>query len=296
MIGAMPAAPDHRCRVTASPWAGLYGTQIDSAREFGRHWHATYGLGLLERGAQSSASGRGQVDARAGDLITTNPGEVHDGRPLGGARRWRMLYLDPQLMHSMSAPCVAPSLASAGSLELVRPVIRDARLQGLLLRLFARLDRWNQGQAHDDATLACEEALVQVCAQLLERHSTQAPAPAVSADLARVRERLADDPQRAPSLDELAAPFGLTKYQLLRRFQRAYGLPPHAWLVQQRVERARDLIRRGRSLTDAAADSGFADQSHMTRAFARQFGFTPGAWQRAAAPRRPRNDGVAPPQ
>lgn len=289
------AAPDHRCRVTGSPWAGVYGTQIDSARQFGRHWHATYGLGLLERGAQSSASGRGQVDAHAGDLITTNPGEVHDGRPLGGARRWRMLYLDPQLMHSMTAPCGSPPLPSAGSLELVRPVIRDARLQGSLLRLFTRLDQWSGG-ACDDRALACEEALVEVCAQLLERHSTEAPTLAVSADLAQVRERLADDPLQAPSLDQLAAPFGLTKYQLLRRFQRAYGLPPHAWLIQQRVERARDLIRRGWSLTDAAADSGFADQSHMTRSFARQFGFTPGAWRLAAASRRPRENDAAPPQ
>jgi AraC-like DNA-binding protein len=41
------------------------------------------------------------------------------------------------------------------------------------------------------------------------------------------------------------------------------------------------LIRRGTSLADTAAASGFADQSHMTRIFTRHFGFTPGAWQRA---------------
>ena len=83
---------DHRCQVFGSPWAGVYGTPADSARHYGRHWHATYGFGLLEHGAQHSASGRGAVDAYAGDLITTNPGEVHDGRPLGGpSRRWRMM-------------------------------------------------------------------------------------------------------------------------------------------------------------------------------------------------------------
>jgi AraC-like DNA-binding protein len=74
---------------------------------------------------------------------------------------------------------------------------------------------------------------------------------------------------------------GLGKFQLLRRFQKAYGVPPHAWLLLQRAERARALIRRGTSLADTAAASGFADQSHMTRIFTRHFGFTPGAWQRA---------------
>jgi AraC-like DNA-binding protein len=43
----------------------------------------------------------------------------------------------------------------------------------------------------------------------------------------------------------------------------------------------RGLIRAGTGLADAAAACGFADQPHMTRLFTRQFGFTPGAWQRA---------------
>ncbi|MBW8722668.1 MAG: helix-turn-helix transcriptional regulator [Polaromonas sp.] len=53
--------------------------------------------------------------------------------------------------------------------------------------------------------------------------------------------------------------------------------PPTCW-----IERARSLIRGGASLAHTAASCGFADQSHMTRLFARQFGFTPGAWQQAA--------------
>ena len=53
-------------------------------------------------------------------------------------------------------------------------------------------------------------------------------------------------------------------------------------LLQQRAERARRCIRAGDTLAAAALASGFADQSHMTRVFARQCGFTPGAWQRAA--------------
>ena len=69
---------------------------------------------------------------------------------------------------------------------------------------------------------------------------------------------------------------------LLRHFEKAFGLTPLAWLQQQRAERARGLIRRGASLAQAAASCGFADQSHMTRLFTRQFGFTPGAWQKAA--------------
>lgn len=189
------------------------------------------------------------------------------------AARWaarRGVYLDPAVMASMGGPAV----------ELTRPVISDHRLRGALLRLLVQLQDWRAGgQPADTCGLACEEALVRVCGLLLDRHSTRAPDPAAGADLRRVRERLADDLLSPPSLHDLAAMVGLSKYQVLRRFERAYGMPPHAWLQSRRVERVRALIRQGISLANAAACSGLADQSHMTRLFKRQFGFTPGAWR-----------------
>lgn len=275
--------PDHRSQVFGTPWEGVHGTAMDSARHYGRHWHATYGVGLLDHGAQSSASGRGKVDAYAGDLITTNPGEVHDGRPLGGpSRRWRMVYFDAAVMAGMRCDGIG-----GHDVELTRPVLRDSRLSGALRSLFVRLDAWQALHASRAATaeaLACEESLAEVCGLLLEAHSTALPLRETGGDVRRLRERLADDLLDAPSLDQLAAMAGLSKFQVLRRFEKAYGVPPHAWLLLQRAERARALIRRGESLAGAAAASGFADQSHMTRVFTRHFGFTPGAWQRARVP------------
>jgi AraC-like DNA-binding protein len=99
-----------------------------------------------------------------------------------------------------------------------------------------------------------------------------------------LRDRLAGDLLDPPSLADLAAMTALSRYQVLRCFQRAYGLPPHAWLMGERAERARQLIRSGSTLASAASASGFADQSHMTRVFVRQFGFTPGRWKTAMAP------------
>ena len=100
--------------------------------------------------------------------------------------------------------------------------------------------------------------------------------------LRRVRELLADRLLDPPSLAALAELAGLGRFQLLRRFEKAYGMPPHAWLIQCRAERARSLVQAGMSLGAAAIEAGFSDQSHMTRVFVRQFGFTPGAWRRAA--------------
>jgi AraC-like DNA-binding protein len=278
---------EHRCEVYGSPFPGVFGTTSESARHFGRHWHATYGVGLLEGGAQRSASGRGQVDALPGDVITTNPGEVHDGQPLfGPTRRWRMVYLEPE---ALAAVVDVPGGPAPRQVEVARPVLRDALLARALRGLLGRLEglRASPGGAAD--VLACEEALVRTCALLLGRHGSgggKALQREAAADVARTRERLAEAAGgEAPSLAALAAQEGVSRFQLLRRFERAYGLPPHAWLLQRRAERARGLIRAGASLARAAAEAGFADQSHLTRVFGRHFGFTPGAWQRAVARR-----------
>ena len=54
------------------------------------------------------------------------------------------------------------------------------------------------------------------------------------------------------------------------------GLTPHEYRTQRRLRHARQLIARGAPLAEVAADSGFADQSHMNRLFLRAFGYTPG--------------------
>ena len=280
----MPAvsnAPDHHCQISRTPWPGVHVTRIESARHYGRHWHATLGVGWVEQGAQRSASGRGMVEAQAGDLISSNPGEVHDGEPLGGGtRRWQMLYLEPE------AAADGLGLASTGALDLARPVFQDPPLRAALQRLFSQLAAWRQAGMEGAEALACGEALATVMAALGRHAGTprRPHAEPAAGPLTIVRERLADDLLHAPTLDELAALAGCSRFQLLRRFQQLHGLPPHAWLLQQRLERARQLIRQGHGLAQAAADAGFADQSHLTRHFSRQFGYTPGAWRAATLP------------
>ena len=274
----------HRARVIGSPWPTLHGTDIVSARHYPRHAHDTYGFGLMREGAQRSASGRGSVDAHAGALITTNPGEVHDGRPLGGpTRHWRMVYIAPAALDAFAAE--AGPTASAGALALTRPVFDDVPLRGALVQLFDRLDAWHrtpERMRDDTAALACEEALVLTLTPLLSRHGSTAMQPVIADGLVeRARQRLGDTLDAAPTLAELAQLTGLSRYQLLRRYAAVYGVPPHAWLLQRRAERAHALIRNGAALADAAATCGYADQSHLTRAFARHFGYTPGALQAA---------------
>lgn len=119
---------------------------------------------------------------------------------------------------------------------------------------------------------------------VLHRHGVHGPSTACAAPpVLKAIERLDAAPEIPTSLAELAALSGVSRFQLLRGFTREVGTTPHAYLVQRRVRLVRRLLAAGRSPVDAALLAGFADQSHMTRAFIRHFGITPGRYRAAIA-------------
>jgi AraC family transcriptional regulator len=84
------------------------------------------------------------------------------------------------------------------------------------------------------------------------------------------------------SLKEVARECGLSVSYFSRAFRRSMGLPPHSWLLQRRIEVAKEKLReRQLSVSQVALACGFADQSHLTRVFTRMVGASPAAWRRA---------------
>ena len=84
----------------------------------------------------------------------------------------------------------------------------------------------------------------------------------------------------ALTLDEMAAQACMSRYHFVRSFKRELGLTPHAWQLDQRIQRARHLLDQGMGLAEAALHLGFADQSHFQRAFKQRVAATPGDYLR----------------
>jgi AraC-like DNA-binding protein len=263
----------HRVEQHRSAVPGIEAMTLFSNHAFPRHSHDQLGIGIMTSGAQRSWSVIGQVESEAGDVIMVNPGEMHDGIPVdGSARGWRILYLDPDMV----AREVVDE-ATDGEF-IVRPVARDTQLARQVARLFAQMEN----PVPDN--LATDESLLCCLMHVLRRHGVRGPrAPSASPSVRKAVRRLDDAPELPASLAELAALSGVSRFQLLRGFVREVGTTPHAYLVQRRVRLVRRYLAAGQSLADAALLAGFADQSHMTRAFVRQFGITPGRYLAAIA-------------
>lgn len=253
--------------------SGVDAVSADTSHAFGRHTHDQFGIGVILRGAQKSMSGRGIVEAEAGDVITVKPGEVHDGLPLSeNGRSWRMLYFDPG---ALADTFLTFTDSGTDKAELAHPAIRDATTAKYFLSLFRAMTDPYGGHSEIEGG----ETLLLLLARLVERRNReQAGAPMA---IEQARARIDDDPAAPLSLGELAAIGGVSQFQLLRGFSKMTGLTPHAYLVQRRLQKARKMIAGGTSLADAAQAAGFADQSHMTRLFVRTYGMSPGVYAAA---------------
>ena len=261
----------HRAEQHRSAVRGIEACALVSNQFFPRHAHDQFGIGVIASGAQRSWSGIGPVEAEAGDVITVNPGEIHDGNPVQGrVRSWRMLYIDPGVLFGSVTEKV-----TSGT-EFARPTLQDPLLAHRFARLFAGIT-----DPVPDA-LAVDEDLLRTIAHLLIHYGSRPfPAGGPAPSVARALKHLDEAPEQPVTLAELSALSGVSRFQLLRGFVRAVGITPHAYLLQRRVRLARRLLVAGRLPAQAAAEAGFADQSHLTRAFRRQLGVTPARYRAA---------------
>ncbi len=126
------------------------------------------------------------------------------------------------------------------------------------------------------------ETLIFIGAMLLEVFGIKESAktfPGTDNDLAAVKTFL-DEHFRDPiQLDTLAGQYPKSKFALLRNFKKAYELPPHAYLLNLRVNESKRLLLKGHSVADTAVACGFFDQSHFIKTFKRYVGMNPTNYQ-----------------
>lgn len=238
------------------------------------HRHESYVLGTIEAGCETFRVRGGRYYARPGLITFVNPLETHDGEPYGPGYSYRMTYPEIGLMQEVAASLSGRE--TDGTPFFPQPLVEDA--QGAVL--FAAAHR-----AIEDGgdLMAGEEMLLRFYAHCLAHHADLAvrtvgtEAGPVTKARAVFEARYEED----LSLADLARLTGLPRHHLIRAFRQETGLTPHAYLVDVRVRRARERLRRGEMPGDVAAATGFCDQPHLTRAFKARFGVTPGAFRAA---------------
>jgi AraC-like DNA-binding protein len=237
---------------------------------FEPHTHQAFGLGAIEQGVERFRYRGGEHLAPADSLVLMNPDELHTGRAeTEGGWCYRMVYLDADVVEALSgergwsfAAAVAEDRAAARRVGTL--------LQGLW-------DVAGDPLAFDSGLLRLIDALRPHAR--VGHAAAREGRPRFDAVFELMHARLA----ARLTLDDLAAAVGLSPFHFLRAFKVAHGATPREALMALRLFDAKRRLAAGEVPADVAAASGLADQAHLTHAFMRRYGVTPGRYRAQVA-------------
>ncbi|MGL6246505.1 AraC family ligand binding domain-containing protein [Pseudomonas sp.] len=240
------------------------------------HWHDSYLVGVTEQGVQQFNCRRARHQSTPGKVFMLEPGDIHDGEaPTEDGFTYRMLYLDPQwLERELSALFEGAPLNS--QLSFATTLASDTRLSQATSLAFQTL--------HGGELKIVRETAIDTLLERLTSHlhwrARYGEDPRLPLVAQKAREYLHANAHFDIGLDQLAAVTGVDRFRLTRAFKAAYGLAPHAYLVQLRLSKARRMLASGVQPAAVAVELGFADQSHLGRWFVRAYGLTPALYRK----------------
>jgi AraC family transcriptional regulator len=246
------------------------------------------------------------ADCAAGfHLVAVNAGSAFDLQMSWSGSVWQTYRVSPRAVHVMPADTahrarwyqpadwiallIAPSIVNAAAGDLgpveLRPAIAvDEPVVAELL--FALRD---EARARNPGGRLYAEALASAIAAQLVRKYAETRAPhrgGLPASKLRIVVRyIHEHLEMDLALHGLADVAGMNVHGFVRSFRQSTGLPPHQYVLRQRIERAKSLLRESPlSIAEVALRTGFANQSNFTTAFRRITSVTPSAWRRMQGP------------
>ena len=248
-----------------------------SAESMPNHSHDDYQLCLTLGDGDAEFYYRGTYhQIPVNSLSILHPGEIHQVRQLEDRQcdtsQW-MLYVSPPLMQK-----AATMLGGKGNALpfFSKMIVLDPDLIHLYLQFCLAFKSSAHPLEQDTLLVSLLSELIQRCANV---QPEKPPIQAIHQQIQKVQAYLEEHFAENVTLDQLAQIAHLSPYHLNRVFSQSVGLPPHKYRMQVQVERARSLLLQAMPLKQVAAETGFADQSHLTRHFKRLMRVTPGRYK-----------------
>jgi AraC-like DNA-binding protein len=209
--------------------------------------------------------------AKLGECMLLEPGETHNTTFMSGAATFQVAFFSATSVEDAARELDLPGRPHLGPAVSAHPI------------LFAAFKGFHASLKENHTTLERQVRTAQCLRLLLEVAAEKKPKPFPwergHRGVRRALSLLMEAWDRNVTLEELADAAGVSRFHLLRLFSTELGVPPHAYQVQVRLAKAREFIRAGMSLPEAAMASGFSDQSHLTRHFKYHFGMTPAQYR-----------------
>lgn len=229
------------------------------------HRHDTYTFALTTHGVQSF-NYRGTLrHSMPGKAVILHPDELHDGQ--AGTRDgfgYRSICIPPTALQNALEGRTLPFVKTG--------VSTSPRLISILNILMSDLDTDLDNAEFDDA-------IFDLASELRTLSGVQEKIRSIEYEAVKVAQEYIDgNVIHGFSMSDLEHQTGQSRWQISRNFRAFLGTSPYRYLIMRRLDRARRMLLKGHSLTDAAYACSFSDQSHFNRHFRKTYGLTPNSW------------------
>jgi len=243
-------------------------------QHFSKHIHEGYAIGVIEYGAQRFYSEGEHHTSGADSLVIVNADSVHTGESASeNGWGYMAMYPTPELFDNLLADL---TLSSNNAPFFHQPIVYDLRLVNQFRLIFSELES-------DPSKLKIETLVYAFFMKLTLSQRVTRIKDLSKKDASKVyiaKEYIHAYANQDISLDALASIAGLSKYHLIRQFGSVFGITPFQYLIQCRIQQAKQQLRQGHIPAQVALACGFCDQSHMNTHFKRALGVTPARYQK----------------
>ncbi|NGN96195.1 AraC family transcriptional regulator [Grimontia sp. S25] len=241
---------------------------------YDKHAHEEFSIGVTLKGRQDFFCQSAFHKSPEGGVILFNPEDVHDGSSGGDQNlEYLMLYVHPD---SITAQIKALGVKAPSSLRIKGCLLNDVKLRNQALILSSLIkDPSCHRIEQQSALFNLSHTLVSLAGMLDEAKPTNRR----DTLLTRAKDFVQDNLARDIAIDDLADAANMSKYHFIRQFRAQFGITPHQYVINCRINGSRKALESGQPASDVAQEFGFADSSHFNRRFKRVYGMTPKQYQ-----------------
>lgn len=240
------------------------------SRNLKKHFHEEYSVIVILNGSCAAWIEENEYSLKSGDVLFISPGVVHSCIPEKGSTdlSYRMAALNRDWLENFF---MNPGhFKDFTSRTFILPTAIDVN----------KIFPLSTADTSGDSIILSEDSLSDILLSASEIISSPSNKKSItSSETDHVVDYLKNNYMKDISLDELAEISGLSKYYLIYKFKKQYGLTPYAYLTNLRINTAKYMLKGNSPIIEVALEVGFYDQSHFTNTFNQYVGISPQSYR-----------------
>lgn len=238
-----------------------------NTKHYKEHLHDTFSIGINLKGKSIYTNKNNKYNLDDESMIAVvNANTIHSCNPIDKAPNlYYMMYLDENWCYGIQNS-ISPDIDNFKAFP--ENILYNKKLyeefKTLCMNLFSNISYMER-----------EDELIVFFTKLFGEYIEESKEQIENEKFEEIKEYLNKNYQANISLDELSKKFDLNPFYIIRLFKTNLNITPHSYLLNIKINKAKEFLKDGYSIVDTALECGFSDQSHFHRNFLKIVATTP---------------------